>query len=194
VICSTRAARRLRSSASAYRADTGSATYQSDKVSGPTVGAETVDALEFLARVVSHIPHKGQVLQRYYGWYANRTRGIRRTAGPHQRPPVVEAEAVPAALSHLRRHAAPGGCPPRHLGVRHLRPRRSLVGLGLLGCTRVGSGPARAGSPTRTRGGHLRAPQSPPPAADRPDPQGPWTVHSARRTLGGPTEIPIPQP
>ena len=26
-----------------------------------------MDALEFLARVVSHIPNKGQVLQRYYG-------------------------------------------------------------------------------------------------------------------------------
>jgi hypothetical protein len=32
----------------AYRADTGTATYQSDKASGPTAGAETVDALEFL--------------------------------------------------------------------------------------------------------------------------------------------------
>ncbi|MCH7684354.1 MAG: transposase, partial [Gemmatimonadetes bacterium] len=40
-----------------------------------------MDVLEFLARVVSHIPNKGQVLQRYYGWYANRTRGIRRRAG-----------------------------------------------------------------------------------------------------------------
>jgi hypothetical protein len=43
---------------------------------GPTAGSETLDVLEFLARVVSHIPDKGQVLQRYYGWYANRTRGI----------------------------------------------------------------------------------------------------------------------
>ena len=37
----------------AYRADTGTVTYQSDKASGPTAGAETVHALEFLARVVS---------------------------------------------------------------------------------------------------------------------------------------------
>ena len=51
----------------AYRADTGTVTDQSDKPSGPTAGTETVDALEFLARVVSHIPNKGQVLQRYYG-------------------------------------------------------------------------------------------------------------------------------
>jgi hypothetical protein len=90
----------------AYRADTGAVTYQSDKASGPTAGAETVDALEFLARVVSHIPNKGQVLQRYYGWYANRTRGIRRTAGPHEQPPVVEAEAVSPALHEVRRRWA----------------------------------------------------------------------------------------
>jgi hypothetical protein len=65
-----------------------------------------VDALEFLARVVSHIPNKGQVLQRYYGWYANRTRGIRRKAAPHQQPPVAAAEAVPAALAQARRRWA----------------------------------------------------------------------------------------
>jgi len=40
----------------AYRADTGAVTYQSDKASGPTAAAEIVDVLEFLARVVSHIP------------------------------------------------------------------------------------------------------------------------------------------
>ncbi|MBI3080950.1 MAG: transposase [candidate division NC10 bacterium] len=91
----------------AYQTDTGAVTYQSDQASGPTAGAETVDALEFLARVVSHIPNKGQVLQRYYGWYANRTRGIRRKAGPDEQPPVaVEAEAVPPALHEVRRRWA----------------------------------------------------------------------------------------
>jgi hypothetical protein len=90
----------------AYRADTGAVTYQSDKASGPTAGAETVDALEFLARVVSHIPNKGQVLQRYYGWYANRTRGIRRRTGVPEPAPAVAAEAVPAALADVRRRWA----------------------------------------------------------------------------------------
>jgi len=99
----------------AYRADGGTITYQSDKASGPTAGAETVDALEFLARVVSHIPNKGQVLQRYYGWprtvsvrgwYANRTRGSRRRACTAEQPPVVEAEAVAPALHAARRRWA----------------------------------------------------------------------------------------
>ncbi len=37
-------------------------TYRSDKTEGPTAGSETVDALEFLARLVAHIPDPGQVL------------------------------------------------------------------------------------------------------------------------------------
>ncbi len=53
---------------------------------GPTAGSETLDVLEFLARVASHISNKGQVLQRYYGWYAPRTRGIRRRAGTEEVP------------------------------------------------------------------------------------------------------------
>jgi hypothetical protein len=65
-----------------------------------------VDALEFLARVVSHIPNKGQVLQRYYGWYANRSRGIRRQAGSREPPSVGVAEAGPPALSDVRRRWA----------------------------------------------------------------------------------------
>ncbi len=45
-------------------------TYRSDKSDGPTAGTETADPLEFLARVLVHIPDKGQVTTRYYGWYA----------------------------------------------------------------------------------------------------------------------------
>jgi hypothetical protein len=89
-----------------YAADLGTVTYRSDKASGPTAGAETLDALEFLARVVSHIPTKGQVLQRYYGWYANRTRGIRRQAGVDELPAVVAADGGPPVLADVRRRWA----------------------------------------------------------------------------------------
>ncbi len=89
-----------------YQSDNATVTYHSDKPTGPTAGSETLDALEFLARVASHIPDKGQVLQRYYGWYANRTRGIRRRAGAHERPPAVEAESVPPSLPEARRRWA----------------------------------------------------------------------------------------
>ena len=57
-------------------------TYRSDKSAGPTAGTETVDPLAFLARVLVHIPDKGQVTTRYYGWYANRPRGMRHQVEP----------------------------------------------------------------------------------------------------------------
>ncbi|NIM52354.1 MAG: IS91 family transposase, partial [Gemmatimonadales bacterium] len=88
-----------------YQSDNATVTYHSDKPTGPTAGSEKVDALEFLARVVSHIPDKGQVLQRYYGWYANRTRGTRRKAGGEEQVPVY-AEPVPVALRQTRRRWA----------------------------------------------------------------------------------------
>ena len=55
---------------------------RSDKSEGPTAGTETADPLEFLARVLVHIPDKGHFTTRYYGWYANRPRGMRRQAEP----------------------------------------------------------------------------------------------------------------
>ena len=36
---------------------------------------ESMDYLEFIARVTSHIPDKGQVMIRYYGLYSNAHRG-----------------------------------------------------------------------------------------------------------------------
>jgi len=36
---------------------------------------ETIDYLEFIARVTSHIPDKGQVMVRYHGLYVNAHRG-----------------------------------------------------------------------------------------------------------------------
>jgi len=42
-----------------------------------------MDYLEFIARVTSHIPDKGQVAVRYYGLYANAHRGkVRKSAFP----------------------------------------------------------------------------------------------------------------
>lgn len=57
-------------------------TYRSYKPEGPTTGTETVDPLEFLARVLVHIRGKGHVTSRYYGWYASRPRGFWRQAEP----------------------------------------------------------------------------------------------------------------
>ena len=63
-----------------YDAASATVTYTSDKADGPTAGRHTIEATAFIARMAAHIPDKGQVLQRYFGYYANRTRGERRKA------------------------------------------------------------------------------------------------------------------
>ena len=53
-----------------------------------------MDYLEFVARVTSHIPDKGQVMVRYYGSYANAHRGkMRKTGHDPLHPPIIEDEA-----------------------------------------------------------------------------------------------------
>ena len=52
---------------------------------------------------------RGHVLTRYYGWYANRTRGIRRRAlgaDGDLAPPVVFAAPVPLPFQEARRRWA----------------------------------------------------------------------------------------
>lgn len=104
-------------------------TYRSDKSEGPTAGTETVDQLEFLARVLVHIPDNGQVTTRYNGWYANRPRGMRRQAEPAalEAPPVIIAATRLAPTEATRRWAAllqqifevnPLACPSCHGAMR----------------------------------------------------------------------------
>jgi hypothetical protein len=92
-----------------YNASARQVHYRSDKAAGPTAGTDTVDPLEFLARVTAHIPNKHQVMTRYYGYYANRVRGARRgreeTAGAADAPPPV-AGPVPLQLREARRRWA----------------------------------------------------------------------------------------
>jgi len=50
-----------------------------------------MDYLEFIARVTSHIPDKGQVMVRYYGLYSNAHRGkIRKNMASPSHPPIIE--------------------------------------------------------------------------------------------------------
>jgi len=45
---------------------------------------ERFTALDWLARLVTHIPNKGEQLVRYYGYYSNKARGIRKKAEEQQ--------------------------------------------------------------------------------------------------------------
>jgi hypothetical protein len=98
----------------AYDEQASAVTYHSDKPSGPTAGSETTDALEFLARLTIHIPNKGQVVQRYCGWYSSRQRGSRRNAaGEDVARPIVTVDPEPETLREARRRrsgtpASPG--------------------------------------------------------------------------------------
>ena len=68
-------------------------------------GTEGVDPLEFLARLVTHIPNKHQVMTRYYGWYANRPRGMRRQAATEAATvpiEIAEREALPLREARRR--------------------------------------------------------------------------------------------
>jgi hypothetical protein len=60
---------------------------------GDDAELERMDYLEFIARVTSHIPDKGQVMVRYYGLYANAHRGkVRKASLTHLPLRIVEEE------------------------------------------------------------------------------------------------------
>ena len=100
-------------------------TYRSDKTDGPTTGTQTLDPLEFLARLLTHIPDPGQVMTRYYGWYASRTRGVRRrqaAEGAALGEPVAIADPVnwslrAATAARSCSGASTRSIPSRALGV-----------------------------------------------------------------------------
>jgi hypothetical protein len=101
-------------------------TYRSDKSDGPTAGTETADPLEFLARVLVHIPDKGHVTTRYDGWYANRPRGMRQKAAPTgaDGPPAI-VPARPLAPTEASRRWAKAL--RRRCSSRSLQSTRSRV-------------------------------------------------------------------
>jgi hypothetical protein len=73
---------------------------------------ETMDYLEFIARVVSHIPDKGQVMVRYYGLYANAHRGKVRKAS---RAFLTDYAVVDRIIRHLELTFAAERPPPSHV-------------------------------------------------------------------------------
>jgi len=80
---------------------------------------EVMDYLEFIARVTSHIPDKGQVMVRYYGLYAHIYRS------PEADVCGGEAPALPC----LRAGCAHGGRGKRgiFLIIRDYKERKSIV-------------------------------------------------------------------
>jgi hypothetical protein len=58
--------------------------------------SKTFDALDWLAQLVTHIPNRGEQMVRYYGFYSNKSRGLRKKAGTDdQVPALIESGASP---------------------------------------------------------------------------------------------------
>ena len=84
-----------------YDAERAEVELASDAVEGPYAGVHRFAALEFLARLVDHIPAKGEVRVRYYGAYASARRGWWRRRG------VVLVGAGPEDVREVEREAEP---------------------------------------------------------------------------------------
>jgi hypothetical protein len=57
---------------------------------------ETFDALDWLVRLrrITHIPNRGEQMVRYYGFYSNKSRGLRKKADTDDDvPALIESEA-----------------------------------------------------------------------------------------------------
>ncbi|MCP3889217.1 MAG: IS91 family transposase, partial [Desulfobulbaceae bacterium] len=56
--------------------------------------SKTFEALDWLAQLVTHIPNKGEQMVRYYGYYSNKSRGMRKKAGIDDQVPALVESAV----------------------------------------------------------------------------------------------------
>ena len=96
--------------------DSGQLVYRAEKAScrsfpdpggdGMQAGAkrnyQILSPLDFLAEFTQHIPNKGSHLIRYYGWYSNKSRGLRKNAAA-----AARAAAEPSATVSAE-EASPG--------------------------------------------------------------------------------------
>ena len=63
---------------------------------------ESFMALDWLARLVTHIPNKGEQLVRYYGYYSNKSRGMRKkTETDVEMPVLVESDISKKVLDYI---------------------------------------------------------------------------------------------
>ena len=66
---------------------------------GKTSGThETFSALDWLARLVTHIPNKGEQMVRYYGYYSNKSRGQRKKIDDENDNNKDNSDTIPIIL------------------------------------------------------------------------------------------------
>ncbi len=60
---------------------------------------KTFDALDWLALLTTHIPNRGEQMVRYYGYYSNKSRGMRKKQGKDDVvPSLIESDISPSAF------------------------------------------------------------------------------------------------
>ena len=76
-----------------------------DLAAGPKRNFQILEPLDFLAEFTQHVPPKGSHLIRYYGWYSNKARGMRRKAAaatigrpPRDLPPLAKKGGTPETV------------------------------------------------------------------------------------------------
>jgi len=81
--------------------------------------SKTFDALDWLAQLTTHIPNRGEQMCRYYGYYSNKSRSMRKKAGaddavPALMEPVLTSRAMRKHWARLIQkvyHVDPLKCP-----------------------------------------------------------------------------------
>jgi hypothetical protein len=72
---------------------------------GRPAGQESLDPLDFLARLIAHVPEPRLHLAHYYGWYSNVSRGRRRKGGDASLSTAPPARDAADGLSPAERRA-----------------------------------------------------------------------------------------
>ena len=89
--------------------------------SGVKRNFQVLPLLDFIAEFTQHIPAKGAHLVRYYGWYSNKSRGVRRKAAAAAAQEAAVPENLPSPSGSRAQQGEGDAIVPR-LRVRALRP------------------------------------------------------------------------
>ena len=97
---------------------------------------EAFTALDWLARLVTHIPGKGEQMVRYYGYYSNKSRGLRKKENndDNAKSGLVTVESDISRKKFRKNwagHSASLHCSPMHpgrsLSGKYIMPTRFYV-------------------------------------------------------------------
>ena len=101
----------VRSTLRAVPANGACPLFHDELAAGPKRNFQILSPLEFLAEFTQHIPPRGAHLIRYYGWYSNKTRGLRRKAA--EQAATANSPLLPGEGQGVRAAPPPVSTPAR---------------------------------------------------------------------------------